>query len=377
VLAYLFRREMSRRGAEAPDLGLAPLDEVRRRALGPDHASEQLVRSAIDAEADALLERIARPGGGVFAVVGERGLGKSTLLSRIRAIREDRTIVASSVTSLDQLRTLLIAKLGLPSDASDEEIARILEDPENEHVLLVDDAQRLIRPTMGGLEEFDRILELSRRYSRHCVWVFALDQVVWRFFELARGARPVFDDVLLLRRWPEEAIGRLLRTRSKEAGLLPSFDRVMERLPETADELDVEQARAATEAAYYRMIWDHAEGNPGVALHAWSDCLGANEAGECEVKVFRPAEIRELECLPDSAVFVLRAVVRLEEASATEIAQATMIPVAKVEDALRYGRAHGFFERVGDRHRLSWAWFRTVTRFLQRRYLLQPERSTA
>lgn len=374
VLAYLFRREMSRRGAEAPDLGLAPLDEPTRGLLGPEHPSEQLVKSAIDAEADALLERIARPGGGVFAVVGERGLGKSTLLSRIRAIREDRTIVASSITSRDQLHSLLIAKLGLPSDASDAEVARILEDPENEHVLLIDDAQRLIRPTMGGLEEFDRILELSRRYSRHCVWVFALDQVVWRFFELARGARPVFDDVLVLRRWPEEAIGRLLRTRSKQAGLLPSFDRVMERLPDTADELDVEQARAATEAAYYRMIWDHAEGNPGVALHAWSECLGSAEDGDCQVKVFRPAEIRELEGLPDSAVFVLRAVVRLEEASAVEIAQATMIPVAKVEDALRYGRSHGVFERVGDRHRLSWAWYRTVTRFLQRRYLLQPER---
>jgi hypothetical protein len=377
VLAYLFRREMSRRGADAAELGLAPLDEATRGLLGPQHLSELLVKSAIDAESDALLERIARPGGGVFAVVGERGLGKSTLLSRIRTIREDRTIVASAITSLDQLRTLLIAKLGLPGDASDEVIARVLEDPENEHVLLVDDAQRLIRPTMGGLEEFDRILELSRRYSRHCVWVFALDQVVWRFFELARGARPVFDDVLVLRRWPEEAIARLLRTRSKAAGLSPNFDRVMEKLPETADELDVEQARAATEAAYYRMIWDHAEGNPGVALHAWSDCLGSAEDGACQVKVFRPVDIRELECLPDSAVFVLRAVVRLEEASAVEIAQATMIPMAKVQDALRYGRSHGFFERVGDKHRLSWTWYRTVTRFLQRRYLLQPERSNA
>jgi hypothetical protein len=377
VLAYLFRREMSRRGGDAADLGLAPLADTARAQLGPDHRSEQLVKSTIDAEADALLERIALPGGGVFAVVGERGLGKTTLLSRIRTIREDRTIVASSITSLDQLRTLLITKLALPSDASDQEIARVLEDPENEHVLLLDDAQRLIRPTMGGLEEFDRILELSRRYSRHCVWVFALDHVVWRFFELARGARPVFDDVLQLRRWPEEAIGRLLRTRSKEAGLLPSFDRVMERLPETADELDVEQARAATEAAYFRMIWDHAEGNPGVALHAWSDCLGTAGDGECHVKVFRPTEIRELEGLPDSAVFVLRAVVRLEEASAIEIAQATMIDVAKVEDALRYGRSHGFFERVGDRHRLTWAWYRTVTRFLERRYLLQSERPSA
>ncbi|MCA9785567.1 MAG: hypothetical protein KC488_03355, partial [Candidatus Cloacimonetes bacterium] len=53
-----------------------------------------------------------------------------------------------------------------------------------------------------------------------------------------------------------------------------------------------------------------------------------------------------------------------------DVVRATMLGLSQVENALRYGLARGYFLREGERYRVSWAWFRAITRFLQRRHLL-------
>jgi hypothetical protein len=78
--------------------------------------------------------------------------------------------------------------------------------------------------------------------------------------------------------------------------------------------------------------------------------------------------------LPDTSVFVLRALVQLERAHPLELGNATGIGASEVEDALRFGLARGHFERSDDGYRVTWHWFRTVTRFLERRHLLFTER---
>jgi hypothetical protein len=236
--------------------------------------------------------------------------------------------------------------------------------------LLIDDAHRLILPMMGGLAAFDDVLAVARRHSTNCSWVFAFDEVIWRFFERARGSRPLFDDVMHLEPWREESIVRLLGRRCKEAGVQPRFEAVAADLPEEADEFDVQEAVERTAGAYYRLIWDYSGGNPGIALHAWRLCLGLLPNGEVTVKVFDAPDASELEALPDSAVFVLRAVVQLEHASLADVRDVTMLRPTEVEDALRYGLARGYLVLKGDHYEMTWAWFRPITRFLRRRYLL-------
>jgi hypothetical protein len=214
------------------------------------------------------------------------------------------------------------------------------------------------------------VLVVARSRSAICSWVFAFVEVIWRFFERARGAWPLFDEVIHLHPWPEEAVARLLICRAKEAGIQPRFNALVTDLPEDADEFDVQESLERTGGAYYRLIWDYAGGNPGIALHAWRLCLGVLPDGEVAVKVFDAPDARELDTLPDSAVFVLRAVVQLESARSEDVVNVTMLRPTEVEDALRYGLARGYFSRRGERYEVTWAWFRPITRFLQRRYLL-------
>ncbi len=377
LLAYLFQREMSKKVVGDGREPRASLSDELLRALDPETPSMSLVTSAADEEANELLEQIDRRGGGVFAVVGERGLGKTTLLHRMQGQRKTVTLVTCPPGGLTELQPAIARALGLRAEATFDEIGEKLDQGGDDAALLLDDAHRLIRPTMGGLDAMDRLLEVARKYSSRSAWVFAIDDVVWRFFELARGARPAFDEALVLRRWQEEAIVRLIRLRCKEAGVTPDFSVVIDDLPADADAFDREEARQRAEIAYSRMMWDYAEGNPGLAIHAWRSCLSLAEDGAARVEPFEPADIAELERLPDASLFVLRALVRLEDSSAREVSDATMIPLAKVQDTLRYGQARGFVEFGDDNYSVPWPWYRAVTRFLRRRYLLHPTRPGA
>ena len=63
-----------------------------------------------------------------------------------------------------------------------------------------------MQPVVGGLATFDALLATASRHTSTTTWVFALDQVIWQFLERSRGARPLFDEVILLEPWGEEQI---------------------------------------------------------------------------------------------------------------------------------------------------------------------------
>ncbi len=367
-LAYLFRRDLNKKGLDAVSCGPLPPDTFI--AMGPEQASAQTLQGVLKAEMDAAMARINAVGGGVVAVVGERGSGKSTLVRTLCRDKDEVIEVRCRERSLEAFAAALKSAVGLDPTTSLEQVAQHLDQKMPNSALVIDDAGLLIRPKMGGLNEFDQVLDLCRLYSSRCTWLFAFDHSLWQFLDRSRGVRPLFDEVLELRGWSEEHIVQLLVQRNGCHDLHPSFERLLTNLPDDADEIDRREALQRTEANYYRLIWDYSNGNPSVALHFWRRSLGVAPDGSLQVQYFDPADADDLEGLPDSAVFVLRAIVQLGWAGAVEVQEVTSLPVQHVQDVLRYGGLRGFFERRGDQYRLSWDWFRAVTRMLTRRHLL-------
>lgn len=366
LLAYLFRREVAKQAKERQ--ATEPLDLERYAKLSPDVGGDALLPTVGDEEIAAVLEAIDAPGGGVFAVVGERGSGKSRLLGRLLEDKPDSLVVECPPGGVVGFRAALCGALDLPSGCTDQEVIECLDARSDNNALFVDDAQRLIRPTIGGLDDFDRVIALARASSTTTTWVFCIGAVIWQYVARARGPRPIFDEVINIRTWSEEEIAELLSRRSRLANLEPVFrDLIAE---EEDDELLFAEQLARTEASYYRLLWDYAGGNPAVALHFWRESLRVAPDGSVRVQLFQAPDTGDLERLPDPAVFVLRAVVQLELASFDDIVNSTMLPSRVVSDALRYAKFRGYIVDVDGRHQITWSWFRAITRFLERRHLL-------
>ncbi len=370
VLAYLFRRQLDKLSAERTDLATAPLPALAFDALGPERASPARIPVAeLEDKVEQLIDRLRNRKGGVVAIVGARGMGKSTLLRRMHDMFPDSILAGTEGRPHLDLRTELAVRIGVTAGTLGEVSTHLLDSAVGRAVL-IDDAQRLIQPTMGGLLGFDQLLAAAVQQSAKTTWIVAIDEILWLFLQRARGSRPMFDEVIRLSTWREEEIISLLQARTKVAGLTPTFEGLLEKLPKNADEVDRQEALAQRAANYYRLLWDYAVGNPGIALHMWRRSLGVDDAGLVHVRFFQAPETGDLERLPDAAIFVLRAILQLSMADPKDIAKATMLSHPEVEDALRYAQARGYISEENGYYSVTWAWLRPVVTHLQRRHLV-------
>lgn len=370
VLAYLFRRKLGKLEAERSELTTERVEDTIFNALGPETPSTKRLAIDADEELEELRERLRRRRGGVVALVGLRGMGKTTVLRDIHEAFPDTLLLRAPGDGEGALAEALHEAIGAAPGSSLDAAARALEGSEHGRALLLDDAHHLVRPFMGGLAGFDALLDAASKHAMKTTWVVAIDEVVWLFLQRARSGRPLFDSVIRLEPWREEQIAELLRTRTEDANVTPSFERVLEKLPPHADEVDRQDALRERARSYYRLLWDYAAGNPGIALHMWRRSLGADADGTIHVRFFQAPESSTLEQLPDQTIFVLRAIMQLAPATRDQIARATMLQHADIVDALRYAEAHTYILEHDGRYHITWTWLRALTLYLRRRHLL-------
>ena len=290
----------------------------------------------------------------VIAVVGARGMGKTALLAEL--VRSAGPAQWVQVRPDSHVR-------GIRHDAG-------IDTDSGVRLVLLDDAHALIKPVIGGLSAFDELVAMARAQCTQTLWVLTLDACIWPFLQRARDARPLFDETHILSPWEEQQIGALLHERCAEAGIKPSYADLLEKLPAGADELDRLEALQAKQAGYERMLWDYVRGNPALALEAFRASLDEAERGAVHVRPLRIPDASNLDALPDSSLFILRAVLQLGPAGVDDVAAATRLSTEQVQNAFRFGQTQGYFVERQGRVRVAWAWLRAVVWLLERRHLL-------
>lgn len=368
--AWLFRREVQRQALLREQVEvLPPIDEHGANGLAPDGPADPWIAGPADALLEALVAQAGTETPHLAAVVGERGLGKSALLARLHAQAEapGNVSIACPGNDFPSLLARLGTAVGLPEDAPGDAVrdALVRRDPP---LVTVDDCQRLVRPAIGGLDALARLVELARALPTRTTWVLALESPAWHFLSRARAPQPMFDRVFTLGAWPEPRIAELLSARTAVAGLSPRFDALVHVEGAPPEAILGEEDR--TQRGFHRMLWDYSGGNPAVALHFWRMSLRRRPDGAVQVALFDAPRAAAVESMPLDALFVLRALIQMEQAQAEALAEATRLPLHQVRDVLRYGVDAGWLARDDQGYRLTWQWYRTITRVLSRQHLL-------
>ncbi len=368
--AYLFRREVQRQAQLREQVEVLPLlSGPAAAALASEGPANPWVAGPPERALDDLVSKVRQPVSNLFAVVGERGLGKTTFLAALQLRVADTANLALSCpgNDLGALMSRLAVALDLPADADDASIRSALIDRDPK-LVTIDDCQRLIRPAIGGLDALARLVELARNLPMKTTWVLALESPAWHFLSRAMAPQPMFDRVVTLSRWSEDRITELLSSRTTRAGITPRFDSLIQDANAPPEALLGDKER--TQRGFFRMLWDFSDGNPSVALHFWRTSLRQRPDGEVQVLLFDAPEPTDLESMPLPVLFVLRALVQMGQATAETLAAATREPLHDVQDVLRFGAEAGWLDRDKDAYRLSWQWYRAVTRVLSRQHLL-------
>ncbi|NIY93148.1 AAA family ATPase [Vibrio diazotrophicus] len=372
ALAYLFRIEVAKQNESITS------DHNHVRIKG-DEAFEYILPGSMDSElidyAADEIKQLSRylltDSPAICVVTGERGIGTTTLLYTLlhKVKNAEPLYLNCPYSGYTELLELLALSLGLDADSSEIQILSYLRKSEQTYLIAIDNAQRLVKPMVGGLNSLMKLTNLLRRSKKNHRVIMAIEKSNWRFVDRARGERLLFDWVTVLPRWNEKQMVKLLDSRiNREIESPVSFEGlVVPRQWDQDDSSDDERAKQG----FYRILWHYSDGNPTVALRFFRRSLNRNkETGVVNVNLFHVPDSQDLEQMPKPMLAVLRSIVQLEVASSEELSKCTQLSIAEVIGIVRYFQSRGYLEWAEDKARVSDHWYRTITNVLDRQHLL-------
>lgn len=310
--------------------------------------------------------------GTLTLVTGLRGMGKTTVLEVMaRQAGKEALLLRVGEGGEERLMLELGEAAGLSRRARNPEtsIVSALKSREALLTICIDDVQRLIIPSIGGLAAFDRLLALARACEGSVCWIFGMGDPAWNYVSRARNDRLLFDTIVRLPRWDNTTLRALIERRTEQADFDPDFS----QYDETSDyrlygDIAPEERRRL---AYFDALTDYSGGNPSVALEFWRRSLYAdNETGRVVVRTFAAPNPAKLGALPPAAMFVLRAILQMDIGYSRAIEASTDLSPIVVADALRGLSRLGVIVPAGDGHRITLYWLREVVRLLERQNLI-------
>ncbi|MCA9543041.1 MAG: AAA family ATPase, partial [Myxococcales bacterium] len=373
ALAYLFRRRLERAAGSrvVASAGPALPAETRARLVAPVSANTRIERFPCLAETlTSIAEWREGEAGGPVAVVGARGIGKSTWLAELKARHPEATLLRMSHApqTAGAAVAWLAEGLGLPHTSDPNALAQSLREGPR-RVVLVDDAHHFLRRAPGGIEVLSAVLSVLRRSARRVFWVWAQARYMAAYQRFALRGVDVFRAVHTLHGWSEDGLAELVDKRLEDAGLTAVWDDLMIEPERTYER---EEQRARTRERYLRLLWDHVDGVPGTALHFFARSLVADVPGQVRVRLFEHPRADDLENLGDLGRFVLNAVVLHDGLDGHEAPSVLQLPALEARATLEQLEALGCLEidPADGRWFVPDDWYPAALRFLRRKNLL-------
>jgi hypothetical protein len=354
--------ESAKDAVDAPPLETIP-ETLREKLQERTDYYDRFART----ERRELVQRAKQLQGGLIAITGERGIGKSSFLAHVKSlINENMILIDCENENYENLLRSLGDALGIKSVTAEIVSERL--SATDIHTIAIDNLHRLVRPVIGGQDNLSCFADFIQSITGNVMWLLSADSFAWQFIRSARADRTASEELIQLRSWSEAQITELLDLRNEEAGIEPDFSNT--QVPSEFMESSLEDAAARIKTGVYRMIWTLSGGNPSVALRLWADSLSPGENGDITVRTPSQPTTRDLDGASRNVMLVLRVIAQSDLITEQDVAENLRLPRGAVSSAIHYSILRGWIVKTGVHYQLSWLWFRTITRVLARQNML-------
>lgn len=315
----------------------------------------------------------AGKGSGSVAVVGEMGMGRSSLLRSfevsVQGVEVTRVAISEKSKTGEDTRRLVMQILGI-ENAENEEIPttdalveRIKAMPRR--VIVLDDCHNMFVRRIGGFDGLDTLLRLVTLTDEHHFWVLSFNIFAWNYVNRVRSREFMFAVVLEMMPWTIEEIRTLIEARHGQSGYAMSFSELVVDMEETQEgTVDV----VKTSQGYFKYLHEISGGNPRLAMIFWLRSLRLKEGDErrLEVSLFKQPQTSDIEAMEDGHWFVLTAIAQHGELNAVEVSEITNLDVSFCALAFNFFEGRGVtLPLPNGRVRIEPLYFKQIVRYLK------------
>ncbi len=313
------------------------------------------------------------PGQGSVALVGEAGVGKTTMMHHLeRALAEDEMpVVWRTITEKRHRKAEVLEFLGelfelkkKPRDKAHViELIRELEP----QIVMLDDCHHFFVRQIGGFDGLEMLLDVVNLTDDRHFYILSFNVFAWSYVNRVSARQHYFGAVEHLQGWSEDEIQELVERRTGQTEFTVSFqDLVIQHDDDMNDGTEYFYEVVKTARGYFRYLHEFTNGNPSLSLIFWLRSLRPSGAHTLQVSLFRRPATSALDAVSDNHWFVLTALAQHGELRASEVAEVINTDEGFCHLALNFFEEKGIvvFDDDTERARLAPLFFRHVLKSL-------------
>lgn len=223
---------------------------------------------------------------------GDRGTGKRSTLHHVlqgdgelRAALDD--IAVHTVMLDDDLQTEaeLVRKIGtaLPNEPAEtmEGLLRFIEVFNDDHIVVIENAEKLFSRTDDGLRVCQRFLRLMNETSDQIMWILLMGTPAVTLLDTAFGILDYFTHAIEIGPLDDDEIQRMIERRHRVSGFRASFRRERPRIRDwIRSPLATSEALRDPKAEYFLDLARLSGGNPMMALLYWLESVELDDTDD-------------------------------------------------------------------------------------------------
>ncbi len=305
-----------------------------------------------------------------MAIVGETGIGKSTILSMVARnfgnLKVAKVVMEERVSSEKDFYDFIFKTLGIEGEGI---VSLIKYDKSADQTLvLIDEAQNCFISKLGGFESFKALTEVLNAKLENIFFCISFNQYAWNYLNACFGKNQNFRNIIHIKSLSETDLRNIVMNRHNQTKYELSF---LDIIRAVGGKFASESTEVIADQ-FFRLLWEQSLGNPRVAIANWLSSLKFNGRKKFYLGLPHDDDLsKTLENMSDDTLFTFAAIVKHENLSVKEIMEITHLSEGAVRYAIRFGIDNSILSMKDTRsYNIDNRFQHTLIRYLKKKNLV-------
>ncbi|MGK7368777.1 MAG: hypothetical protein ACNS64_01080 [Candidatus Halalkalibacterium sp. M3_1C_030] len=313
-----------------------------------------------------------------FAVVGEKGAGKSTYLSyAIDDFFKEREVkdinLAGGIYGEVDFIKFMEKELDLENVDSIEGIIEAIRNTKKKKVIVLEALQNFYLRNINGYGAIESLLYVISETKESIFWVVSCSLYAWNFLDKAVSVGEYFSHVVRTDKLDERQIESVIMNRHRSSGYELHFEPSAVQSKSRAYRKLMDQEESAREylrEAYFEDLTALSEGNASIAMIFWIRSIRDFDDTHFYIK---PLEVTSMEIIQDlkpDVLFTLATIVLHDTLTAKELSEILQFTEQESKLMLVRLKTRGILRQEKDRYFINQLVYRQIVRVLKERNII-------